>query len=146
MCSESSADINHIHRHRGRLPNVKECVPSPRSAKGIQKVDVKGRGHHATWRRKPQNGPSVSLGADGVAGPHLSQGERAVLWASSLSPRGRLILRELLAGILGGKALAKYQVLCLSFRMLCFHVLACFLGFPVGLAGPPSRWPLHKTG
>lgn len=47
---------------------------------------------------------------------------------------------------LGREGSCEIPSIVLVIWMLCFHVLACFLGFPVGLAGPPSRWPLHKTG
>lgn len=75
---------------------------------------------------KLQNGPSVSLGANGVLGLHLSQGEGAVGIVTQ-PPGAALILRELLGGILGGKVLVKYQLSCLSFIMLCFHGLTGFL-------------------
>lgn len=70
-------------------------------------------------------------------------GER-VVGILTQPPGAALILRELLGEILGGKALVKYQVSCLLFIMLCFHVLARFLWFPVGLvlhpAGHYIRW------
>lgn len=59
MCSKSSADINHIHRHRGRLFTLKS------QAKVTQNGNVKGRDNLAAWRLGPQDGPSVDLGTNG---------------------------------------------------------------------------------
>lgn len=66
MCAQSSADINHIHKRRGRLSNVGECVLFPRSAKVIQKVNVKGGRDPSAWGLKLPRGPRVNPGTEVV--------------------------------------------------------------------------------
>ena len=105
MCVQSSMDINHLHKHRRRLSNAEECVPSLRSAKVSQKVSAKGRGSHAV--RGKEMSPVLAWAQRACASPPLPGS--TCTWP----PRVALFLSQDCCGeegLLGEKVLAKCPV------------------------------------
>lgn len=137
MCSQSCADIYHIHKHRQRFYNVEECVLFPRSAEVVQKVYVK-------------EDATICLGVEATPWSQCKPGRRRSFILTFTSQKGcpsvwRSVGRE--KGILGENSLSTHQVSYLLFIMLPFYILTCFLFFLMGqgLGLLESGWMLQVS-
>lgn len=86
MCSESSADINHIHRHQARLANIKESAHPQGQQRSPRKSMLKEEVTMLSGGESHKMAP-VLPGCRWRPWSSSFPGEN-VWWESSLNPQG----------------------------------------------------------